>query len=105
MKRWRRSTTRYAVENSGVEAWLARIASAAAANPELAIEVARCQGLVKGYSDTHERGVRNFETVMAAVQKAGTALAPAFWAMAVGVPTLVVYARLRETAHEPLRDV
>lgn len=35
----------------------------------------------------------------------GTPLAPAFWAMAVGIPTLVVYARLRETAHEPLRDV
>lgn len=35
----------------------------------------------------------------------GTPLAPAFWAMAVAVPTLVVYLRLRETAHKPLRDV
>ena len=39
--------------------------------------MAQCQRLVKGYSDTHERGVRNFETVMAALQKAGPALAPA----------------------------
>ena len=77
MKRWRRSTTRYATENAAIEGWLARIAATAATNPELAVEVARCQRLVKGYSDTHERGVRNFETVMAAVQKAGTALAPA----------------------------
>ncbi|MEO8525046.1 MAG: indolepyruvate oxidoreductase subunit beta family protein [Caldimonas sp.] len=77
MKRWRRSTTRYAAENAAIENWLARIASTAALNPELAVEVAQCQRLVKGYSDTHERGVRNFETVMAAVQKAGTALAPA----------------------------
>lgn len=35
----------------------------------------------------------------------GTPIAPAFWAMAVAVPTLVVYLRLKETAHEPLRDV
>jgi indolepyruvate ferredoxin oxidoreductase beta subunit len=77
MKRWRLSTTRYAAENAAIERWLARIAAAAAINPELAVEVAQCQRLVKGYSDTHERGVRNFETVMAAVQRAGPALAPA----------------------------
>ena len=77
MKRWRLSTTRYAAENAAIERWLARIAAAAAVNPELAVEVAQCQRLVKGYSDTHERGVRNFETVMAAVQRAGAALAPA----------------------------
>ena len=39
--------------------------------------MARCQRLVKGYSDTHERGVRTFDAVMAAVQRAGAALAPA----------------------------
>jgi indolepyruvate ferredoxin oxidoreductase, beta subunit len=77
MKRWRRSTTRYAAENAAIEAWLARIAVTATTNPELAVEVAQCQRLVKGYSDTHERGVRNFETVMAVVQKVGTTLAPA----------------------------
>ena len=77
MKRWRRSTLRFAAENARIEAWLARIADAAAVNPQLAIEVAACQRLVKGYGDTHERGWRNFETVMAAVQQAGAALAPA----------------------------
>jgi indolepyruvate ferredoxin oxidoreductase beta subunit len=77
MKRWRRSTTRYAAENAAIEGWLARIAASAAHDPELAAEVARCQRLVKGYSDTHERGVRNYEAVMAAVDRAGAALAPA----------------------------
>ncbi|HEX7438082.1 MAG TPA: indolepyruvate oxidoreductase subunit beta family protein [Caldimonas sp.] len=77
MKRWRRSTTRYAAEDAAIVAWLARIAGTAKGNPELAIEVAQCQRLVKGYSDTHERGVRNFDTVMAAVQRAGATLAPA----------------------------
>ena len=77
MKRWRRGTLRFGVENQRIEGWLARIAEAAALNPRLAVEVAQCQRLVKGYGDTHARGWRNFETLMAAVQRAGAALAPA----------------------------
>ncbi|MCT8174664.1 indolepyruvate oxidoreductase subunit beta family protein [Variovorax sp. CY25R-8] len=77
MGRWRRSTLRYADENRRIEAWLAEIAATAARNTELAIEVAQCQRLVKGYSDTHERGLRNYDTVMAALRRAGDALAPA----------------------------
>ena len=76
-KRWRRSTTRYAEENRRIEEWLKRIADIAARNPELAVEVAQCQRLVKGYSDTHERGLRNYDTVMDALQRAGAAIAPA----------------------------
>ena len=41
------------------------------------MEIAECQRLVKGYSDTHERGLRNYEVVMDAAQRAGKALAPA----------------------------
>ncbi len=77
MKRWRLSTTRYAAENAAIVAWLACIADTAARNPELAVEVAQCQRLVKGYSDTHERGVRHFDMIMAAVRRAGATLAPA----------------------------
>jgi len=77
MKRWRRSTMRYAEENRRIEAWLQRIAATARHNPELGVELAQCQRLVKGYSDTHERGTRNYDTLMRAVERAGTALAPA----------------------------
>jgi len=77
LKRWRRSTLRFAAETARIEAWLGHIADAAAINPQLAVEVARCQGLVKGYGDTHERGLRNYETLMAAVRQAGASLAPA----------------------------
>ncbi len=77
MRRWRRSTMRFADENRLIEDWLQRIEATAAANPDLAVEVAQCQRLVKGYSDTHERGLRNYEALMAAVQRAGAALAPA----------------------------
>ena len=75
--RWRRSTLRYEAENGRIEAWLAAISERAARDPAVAIELARCQRLVKGYSDTHERGVRNYEMVMDAVRRAGSSLAPA----------------------------
>ena len=77
MKRWRRSTLRFEQENALIEQWLRLIESAAATNPQLAIEVAQCQRLVKGYSDTHERGLRNYETLIGVVQTAGVTLAPA----------------------------
>jgi indolepyruvate ferredoxin oxidoreductase, beta subunit len=77
LKRWRRGSLRFQAENQRIEAWLARIAAAAVLNPQLATEVAQCQRLVKGYGDTHERGVRNYETLMDAVQRAGARLAPA----------------------------
>jgi indolepyruvate ferredoxin oxidoreductase, beta subunit len=73
----RRRTLRYELENARIEAWLAQILDTAGHNPELAVEVAQCQRLVKGYSDTHARGLKNYQTVMAAVAKAGARLAPA----------------------------
>ena len=79
MKRWRRSTLRFEQENARIEQWLRADRSVAAGSiPQLAIEVAQCQRLVKGYSDTHERGLRNYETLMAAsCERAGATLAPA----------------------------
>jgi indolepyruvate ferredoxin oxidoreductase beta subunit len=77
LKPWRRSTLRFETENARIESWLAEIAAAAAAaQPELAAEIARCQALVKGYGDTHARGWRNFERVMSALKR-GAVLAPA----------------------------
>jgi indolepyruvate ferredoxin oxidoreductase beta subunit len=64
MRRWRRGSLRYAVENARIEAWLARIDRHANIDVALALEIARCQRLVKGYSDTHERGTRNFDKLM-----------------------------------------
>ena len=69
LRRWRRGSLRYQVENARIEAWLAQMQALLPAQPALALEVARCQRLVKGYSDTHERGTRNFEQLMAAARK------------------------------------
>jgi len=67
MRRWRRSTLRYERENAQIEQWLDRIDRVAPTDRALAVEIARCQRLVKGYGDTHERGSRNFATLMDAV--------------------------------------
>jgi len=77
LKRWRRGSLRFQAENRRIEDWLAGVAEAAARNPQLAIEVAQCQRLVKGYGDTYEHGLRNFEILMTAVARAGAHVAPA----------------------------
>lgn len=77
LRRWRRSTLRFGQENARIEHWLRVIEGAAAGNPLLALEVAQCQRLVKGYSETLERGLRNYETLVGVVQRAGATLAPA----------------------------
>jgi indolepyruvate ferredoxin oxidoreductase, beta subunit len=77
LKRWRRATLRYQLEHERIEDWLVRIVRAAALNPQLATEVAQCQRLVKGYGDTHERGLRNYQALMAVVDRAGARMAPA----------------------------
>ena len=77
LRRFRRSSLRFAVEGERIEAWLAEIARVAASDPALAVELAQCQRLVKGYGDTHERGWRTFGVLMGVVGRAGAALAPA----------------------------
>ena len=77
MRGWRRATLRYQVENGRIEHWLRQVLDAAQRNTALAVEVAQCQRLVKGYSDTHARGLANYEKVMTAVARAGALLAPA----------------------------
>src|ERR1700728_918273 len=64
LKRWRRGTLRYKEENARIEAWLAAIERQAVSGYALAVELARAQRLIKGYGETHERGWRNFCTLV-----------------------------------------
>jgi indolepyruvate ferredoxin oxidoreductase beta subunit len=64
LKRWRRGTLRFHEENERIEQWLGRIEGLAATNYGLAVELAKAQRLVKGYGDTHERGLRNFSALV-----------------------------------------
>jgi indolepyruvate ferredoxin oxidoreductase beta subunit len=65
LRRFRRGTLRFVEEQARIEAWLARIATLAGRDAALALQVARCQRLVKGYGDTHARGWANFQRLMA----------------------------------------
>ena len=64
LRRFRRSTLRYEIEQARIEEWCGRIESAAINNYALAVEIAKCQKLVKGYGDTHARGLKNFSRIM-----------------------------------------
>lgn len=71
LKRWRRGSLRFEVETARIEAWLARVERVAQHDTAVALEVVNAQRLVKGYGDTHERGWRNFDTIMAAFDDSG----------------------------------
>lgn len=64
LRRWRRGTLRYRVEQNRIVGWLASALNASRTDADLAIEIIRCQRLVKGYGNTHVRGLYNFATIM-----------------------------------------
>ena len=47
-----------------MERWLATATGQIDSNYALAVEILRCRRLVKGYSDTHARGLSKFDKVM-----------------------------------------
>jgi indolepyruvate ferredoxin oxidoreductase beta subunit len=65
MRPWRRGSLRFQVEQARIEAWLGAVRETAPADYDLAVEVAAAARLIKGYGDTHARGLRNFEALMA----------------------------------------
>ncbi len=67
-RRIRRSTLRHARETEHREAWLSAATSLISRNYDLAVEVINNRRLVKGYSDTHARGLSKFDRVMSALQ-------------------------------------
>lgn len=67
MRRWRRTTLRFQMENQKIETWLQQIEQTAPKNYLLAVEIAKLQQLIKGYGETHSRGERKFNKALAAV--------------------------------------
>jgi indolepyruvate ferredoxin oxidoreductase beta subunit len=76
-RRWRRSTLRYREEQQRIEAWLRLVGSVAGTDAAAATELVRCQRLVKGYSDTFERGLAKFNLILSAWDRIGTGPDPA----------------------------
>jgi len=59
----RRRTSRYALENTAIERWLAAVDGAM--RTPMALELALCGNLVKGYGETNRRGHRNLTAILA----------------------------------------
>jgi indolepyruvate ferredoxin oxidoreductase beta subunit len=67
LRRFRPRSIRYAEEQEQIEGWLKLIGEAAAHSPELALEIAQCARLMKGYGDTYTRGLSNYRQIEARV--------------------------------------
>jgi indolepyruvate ferredoxin oxidoreductase, alpha subunit len=63
LRPWRPKTYRFQEEQKAITAWLRHIADAAPLSAELAIEIAECARLIKGYGDTHKRGTANYRVI------------------------------------------
>ncbi len=63
LRAWRPATYRYREEQHAIEAWLRQILQAAPLSAELALEIAECARLIKGYGDTHKRGTNNYRLI------------------------------------------
>ena len=60
----RRRTLRHAQEQAHLQQWLDTARAYLPHNYDLAVEVLRCRRLIKGYSDTHARGLSKFDLVL-----------------------------------------
>jgi len=60
---WRPHTWRYAEEQAEIERWLGQIKAAQALSLDLAREIAESARLIKGYGDTHKRGLGNYRRI------------------------------------------
>jgi indolepyruvate ferredoxin oxidoreductase alpha subunit len=63
LRGYRPKTFRYQEEQRAIEAWLHMIAQAAPLSADLALEIAECARLIKGYGDTHKRGTANYRLI------------------------------------------
>jgi len=64
MRPLRRISARWHEEQALIQRWLAAIGGAAASDLGVALEIALCGRLIKGYGDTHQRGKDNFLRIM-----------------------------------------
>jgi indolepyruvate ferredoxin oxidoreductase beta subunit len=92
LRRYRRTSWRYAAEQAGIESWLSTITLATTLDTGLAREIAECARLIKGYGDTHRRGVQNFALIKQ------TLIAPALAGQTDPATTATRIAQAREAA-------
>lgn len=80
LRRFRPGSLRHAAEVTHIEGWLENVKLTAKHDYALAVEIARCQRLIKGYGDTHERGAGKYYRVMAGIEQVRGRTDAADWA-------------------------
>jgi indolepyruvate ferredoxin oxidoreductase beta subunit len=83
MRRLRRMTARYHDEQALIDRWLAAVAAAGARDPGLALELALCGRLIKGYGETHRRAKASFLRILDTIAEGGTFASDAARASAI----------------------
>jgi indolepyruvate ferredoxin oxidoreductase beta subunit len=83
LKPWRQHSHRFLEEQQLIERWLARVREAAGRSVPLALEIAACATLLKGYGETHRRGKGNFLAIMDALVENPATSNPAEQAKAI----------------------
>src|SRR3970040_3117403 len=74
---------RYREEQQLIERWLGYVAQAAQRDVGLALEIADCARLIKGYGETHRRGKANFLAILDALVENPATTDPAAQAKAI----------------------
>ena len=67
LRRFRRGTLRHRIETAHLDDWSRTAVETLRKDYALAVEVLRCRRLIKGYSDTHERGTSKYDRVLSAL--------------------------------------
>ena len=67
LRGYRVKTYRHQIEFSHREKWIEIFKSLSSNQYDLAVEIVKCRRLIKGYSDTHSRGLSKFDKVINAV--------------------------------------
>jgi len=83
LKPWRPHSYRFQEEQTLIERWLALVRDAAARSVPLALEIAACATLLKGYGETHRRGKANFLAILDALVENPATANPAEQAKAI----------------------
>ncbi|MGC1903772.1 MAG: indolepyruvate oxidoreductase subunit beta family protein [Candidatus Acidiferrum sp.] len=65
----RRKSFRFKEEHVRIQQWLTQLSVTAQQNYALALELAECPRVVKGYGDTHTRGRKSFDALMTSLPK------------------------------------
>jgi indolepyruvate ferredoxin oxidoreductase beta subunit len=79
MRRWRRGSLRHQREHQRIDEWMDLVLAKVAGDYDLAVEILKCQRLLKGYSDTHARASEKYKKVLSVLERLDDDADPAGW--------------------------